>query len=278
MDGDQDDGGAGTGSASWLQGPTPCGPPMSAREDASPRSSTQVLNPLTEERPFSSFRQPLALSRSSSSPESAMDDLSPRQVDVLEFITRTMEDRGFPPTYREIGDGLGISSTNGVADHVKALVKKGYLRKVGGGAARGLQLTEKCLEATGAPTLDVPILGHVAAGLPILAEENREGSLTLGRDLVPGDGPTFALRVRGESMIEEGIHDGDYVVVRQQQTARNGDMVVALVDGEATVKFFFREGKRIRLQPAHPTMAPIFVDPTQDSAIQGKVVAVFRVY
>lgn len=207
-----------------------------------------------------------------------MDDLSPRQQDVLELIRRTVEERGFPPTYREIGDALGISSTNGVADHVKALVKKGYLHKLGGGAARGLQLTDRCQDLADANTLDVPILGNVAAGLPILAEENRDGSLVLGRDLVPGDGPTFALRVRGESMIEEGIHDGDYVIVRQQQTARNGDMVVALVDGEATVKFFFREGARIRLQPAHPTMPPIFVDSTHQAAIQGKVVAVFRVY
>lgn len=207
-----------------------------------------------------------------------MDDLSPRQSDVLDLIRSTIEDRGFPPTYREIGDALGISSTNGVADHVKALVKKGYLRKFGGGAARGLQLTEKSLALGDVHTVDVPILGQVAAGVPILAEENRDGSLVLGRDMVPGDGPTFALRVRGESMIEEGIHDGDYVIVRQQQSARNGEMVVALIDGEATVKFFFREGSRIRLQPAHPTMPPIFVDSTQDAAIQGKVIAVYRVY
>ena len=207
-----------------------------------------------------------------------MDDISPRQADVLEYIRRAVEERGFPPTYREIGDALGISSTNGVADHVKALVKKGYLRKADGGAARGLQLTAMSTAMTDAPMLEVPILGNVAAGLPILADENHDGSLQLGRDMVPGDGPTFALRVRGESMIEEGIHDGDYVIVRQQQNARNGDMVVALVDDEATVKFFFREGNRIRLQPAHPTMAPIFVDATQQAVIQGKVVAVFRVY
>lgn len=207
-----------------------------------------------------------------------MDDLSSRQLDVLECIRQAVEQRGFPPTYREIGDALGISSTNGVADHVKALVKKGYLRKADGGTARGLQLTPLSTAMTDSPTLEVPILGNVAAGVPIMADENHDGSLRLGRDLVPGDGPTFALRVRGESMIEEGIHDGDYVIVRQQQTARNGDMVVALVDDEATVKFFFREGKRIRLQPAHPTMAPIFVDPSQQTAIQGKVVAVYRVY
>lgn len=207
-----------------------------------------------------------------------MEDLPPRQADVLRFIQKTVEQRGYPPSYREIADALGVTSTNGVADHVKALVKKGYLKKPDDGTARSLQLTALGTAVTDAPMLSVPILGNVAAGSPILADENLDGALQLGRDMIPGDGPTFALRVRGESMIEEGIHDGDYVIVRQQQTARNGDMVVALIDDEATVKFFFREGKRIRLQPAHPTMAPIFVDASQQAAIQGKVVAVFRTY
>lgn len=207
-----------------------------------------------------------------------MDDLAPRQAEVLHYIQKTLEGRGFPPTYREIADALGVTSTNGVADHVKALVKKGYLKKPEAGAARGLQLTSLGSAMSDSPVLVVPILGNVAAGSPIMADENFDGSLQLGRDLVPGDGPTFALRVRGDSMIEEGIQDGDYVIVRQQQTARNGDMVVALVDEEATVKFFFREGDRIRLQPAHPTLAPIFVDRTQQTVIQGKVVAVFRTY
>jgi len=207
-----------------------------------------------------------------------MDELTPRQADVLHFIQRALEERGFPPTYREIGDALGISSTNGVADHVKGLIKRGYLAKPQAGAARSLQVTARGSAMGDSPMLDVPILGNVAAGLPIMADENHDGTLHLGRDMVPGDGPTFALRVRGESMIEEGIHDGDYVIVRQQITARNGDMVVALIDDEATVKFFFREGPRIRLQPAHPTMPPIYVDARQQTAIQGKVVAVFRVY
>lgn len=207
-----------------------------------------------------------------------MDDLSPRQSDVLQVIREALEERGIPPTYREIGDALGIASTNGVADHVKALVKKGYVKKAGGGAARGLQLTERCQPLSTSDTVDIPILGNVAAGLPILAEENHDGSLAFSREMVPSDGPLFALRVRGESMIEEGIHDGDYVIVKQQRTARNGEMVVALVDDEATVKFFFREGDRIRLQPAHPTMPPIYVDARSQTAIQGRVVGVWRVY
>lgn len=207
-----------------------------------------------------------------------MDELAPRQVETLRFIQKTIEERGFPPTYREIGEALGITSTNGVADHVKALIKKGYIKKDQANTARGIQLTSLCSSLGDSRLLDVPVLGQVAAGTPILAEENLDGVLSFGRDLVPGDGPVFALRVRGESMIEEGIHDGDLVIVRQQETARNGEMVVVLVDDEATVKFFFREGNRIRLQPAHPTMPPIFIDATQRAAIQGRVVAVFRSY
>ncbi len=207
-----------------------------------------------------------------------MDELPQRQRDVLEFIASCIEDRGVPPTYREIGDALGIGSTNGVADHVKALVKKGYLEKVAGGAARGLRLTNRARQSLPDTISEVPLVGFVAAGNPILAEENHEKTLHLDRSLLPDGGTHFALRVRGDSMIEEGIHDGDIVVVMQQSTARNGDIVVALVDGEATVKFFFREGRRIRLQPAHPTMDPIFVDSSADAAVQGRVVGVYRQY
>jgi repressor LexA len=209
-------------------------------------------------------------------------DLSPRQRDVLDFISSTLAHRQVPPTYREIGDALGIASTNGVADHVKALIKKGYLKKIdpgpdGAGVARGLQLTDKAGSKRRGAVVSVPLVGHVAAGQPILAEENYERALHLDRGLVP-DGVIFALRVRGESMIEEGIHDGDFVIVKQQSTARNGDIVVALVDGDATVKHFFREGPRIRLQPANSDMEPIFVDATNSTLIQGLVVGVYRTY
>lgn len=206
-------------------------------------------------------------------------ELSPRQRDVLDFIRSALNQRGYPPTYREIGDALGISSTNGVADHVKALVRKGFLEKSGGGAARGLKLTTKARPPQRGDTVSVPVIGQVAAGIPILAEENYEKSLHFDRSMLPGGAAAiYALRVRGDSMMEEGILDGDVVVVKQQSTARNGDIVVALVDGEATVKFFFHEGSRIRLQPAHPTMAPIYVDPSQTSALQGIVVGVYRQY
>jgi len=210
-----------------------------------------------------------------------MTDLSQRQSDVLDFVVKAIETRGLPPSYREIGDGLGIASTNGVSDHVKALIKKGYLKKIDGGAgkARGLQLTAKARSMHAHDNLiEIPLLGHVAAGTPILAEENQESVLNFDANLLRGSGPTFALRVRGDSMIDEGIHDGDMVLVRQQATARNGDIVVALVDGEATVKYFFHEGHRIRLQPGNASMDPIFVGPEQHTSIQGTVAGVIRVY
>ena len=210
-----------------------------------------------------------------------MTQLSQRQSDVLEFIVTTIAGRGLPPSYREIGDALGIASTNGVSDHVKALIKKGYVKKIEGapGAARGLQLTLKARSMHANDNMvEVPLLGHVAAGTPILAEENHERTLNIDATLLKGSGPSFALTVRGDSMIEEGIHDGDIVIVRQTNTARNGDIVVAMVDGEATVKYYFHEGERIRLQPANSTMEPIFVGPDQSTSIQGKVAGVVRVY
>jgi repressor LexA len=211
-----------------------------------------------------------------------MLELSPRQNDVLSFVAQTIERRGLPPSYREIGDALGIASTNGVSDHVKALVKKGYLRKIEGapgGVARGIQLTSKAKSLYSTDEMVyVPLVGHVAAGQPILAEEHHERTLAFDASLFKPGGASFALKVRGESMIEEGIHDGDYVIVRQQSTARNGDIVVALVEGEATVKYYFHEGERIRLEPANSAMSPIFVGADQETLIQGIVAGVFRVY
>jgi repressor LexA len=206
------------------------------------------------------------------------DDLSPRQKDVLDFISARITQRGIPPTYREIGDAIGISSTNGVADHIKALVRKGYVRKEPSGTARGLQLTTKAGQAREGATIAVPLVGTVAAGSPILAEQNHDGTMYMGADMLPRKGTVFALKVRGESMIEEGIHDGDVVFVHQRPDVRNGDIVVALIDGEATVKYFFRERDRVRLDPAHPTMKPIYVNENNDASIQGVVVGVYRQY
>ncbi len=209
-----------------------------------------------------------------------MNDLSARQKEVLEFIQQTISISKLPPTYREIGDALGISSTNGVSDHVKALIRKGYIEKPKGksSSARGLLLTEKAEFHSLSNLVDVPLLGMVAAGAPILAQENYERTLRFDDSLAPQGKPVFALRVRGDSMMDDGILDGDIVIVRKQSSANEGDIVVALVDGEATVKRFFRERNRIRLQPSHPTMRPIYVDSTQDAHIQGVVVGVHRTY
>ena len=209
-----------------------------------------------------------------------MEDLSPRQKEVLEYIISTITRRNMPPTYREIGDALGIASTNGVSDHVKALIRKEYLERPskGSGIARGLILTEKAREPIAESIVDVPLLGQVAAGIPILADENYERTLRLDQSMTKGSRKVFALRVRGESMINEGILEGDIVIVRQQSTASDGDIVVVLIDGEATVKTFFRERHRIRLQPANDSMRPIYINGSSCAGIQGKVVGVYRSY
>ena len=210
-----------------------------------------------------------------------MEDLSKRQREVLDYIQSRILHNNIPPTYREIGDALGISSTNGVSDHVKALIKKGYIRKVssGSGAARGLILTEKSSVQRSDTVIDVPLIGTVAAGAPILAEESYERTLRLDASMADTSAPVYALRVRGDSMINAGIYEDDIVIVRQTQSSfRPGDIVVALIDGEATVKYFFRESNRICLQPANDHMKPIYIDPTQNSLIQGVVIGLYRQY
>ncbi len=207
-----------------------------------------------------------------------MEDLAPRQQAILEYIASSIDQRGIAPSFREIGDALGIRSTNGVADHVKALARKGYIERVGGrGRARSIRLTTK---ATGnfheEATVAVPIIGRVAAGIPALAEENYDSSVRVDATLVPPGASCFALTVAGESMVEDGILDGDVVIVRQTKTARNGETVVVRVFDEATVKRFYREGDRIRLQPANSSMEPIYVDGTMDVEVLGKVVSLIR--
>lgn len=209
-----------------------------------------------------------------------MEDLAPRQQQVLDFIAASVQQKGIPPSLREIGDALGIRSTNGVADHIKALIRKGYLERVdsaGSGRARALRLTPKSTgRFTETATVAVPVVGRVAAGLPILAEENYEGAIHVDSSLVPKGATVFALEVVGQSMIEDGILEGDYVFVRKQETATDGETVVAMVEDEATVKRFYRESGRVRLQPANSSMGPIWVSPDQPLSILGKVVGVYR--
>ncbi len=170
------------------------------------------------------------------------------------------------PTVREIAQAVGVSSTATVHQHLAALETKGFIRR-GSYKHRAIELPH-----TNRPAVNVPLLGRIAAGQPILAAENRDEELPLPRDLV-GEGETFALTVRGESMIEAGIHDGDLVVVRRQATAANGDIVAALLGEEATVKLFYREADRIRLQPANSTMEPIYA---REVTVLGKVILVIR--
>lgn len=207
-----------------------------------------------------------------------MDPLPPRQRELLDFVAAYTDHKGIPPTLREIGEALGIRSTNGVSDQVKALVKKGFLERVGDArTSRGIRLTH---EARGgfreSATLAVPVIGRVAAGSPILAEENYAGTMHMDASVMPHQAPVFALVVHGNSMIEDGILDGDYVFVRKQSDCRNGDIIVAMVDGEATCKRFFRERTRIRLQPANAEMQPIYVDSSRDMEVLGVVVGVYR--
>lgn len=207
-----------------------------------------------------------------------MEDLAPRQREILEYIAASVDQKGIAPTYREIGDALGIRSTNGVSDHVKALIRKGYLtRSAASGSARSLRLSAMALGSFhDQATVSVPLVGRVAAGLPLLAEENFDGTVRLDATLLPANVPCFALQVTGDSMIEDGILDGDLVVVRQQRTARNGEIVVVRVGDEATVKRIFHEGRRIRLQPANQAMQPILVDASAEVEVLGKVVALVR--
>lgn len=209
----------------------------------------------------------------------AIAELSPRQREILDFIVAEVTRTGVVPSYREIGASLGIDSTNAVSDHIKALIKKGYVERVGEpGRPRSLRLTEP---ATGFLSDDaittVHMLGRIAAGVPLLAEENYEGSIRVDASMLPPGGRVFGLMVTGESMIEDGILDGDTLFVRQKDEARDGEIAVVMVDGEATVKRVYREGDRLRLQPANSAMDPIYVDRRNgDVRVIGIAVGVFR--
>lgn len=207
--------------------------------------------------------------------------LTRKQREIYDFIREHIREQGYPPTVREIGEALGLSSSSTVHSHIAALEVKGYLRR-DGSSARALTVVEgrsdeeDCTPASDEEllrnTIALPLVGQVAAGEPILAEQNIEETLTLPKQIV-GDSSSFLLKVRGESMRDIGILDGDYVVVRQSSTARNGEIVVAMVDDSATVKRFFKESGHIRLQPENETMDPIIVD---DCTILGTVTALFR--
>lgn len=199
-------------------------------------------------------------------------DLSQRQTKILEFIKLEIRKKGYPPAVREIGEAVGLLSSSTVHGHLQTLEDKGYIRRdpTKPRAIEILDSSSDILEAK--KVVHIPIVGRVTAGQPILAVENLEGTFPLPADLVRQDN-VFMLRVQGESMIGAGILDGDFIIVRQQSDARNGEIVVALIGDEATVKRFFKERTLIRLQPENPTMEPIY---SQDVSILGKVVGVYR--
>jgi len=222
-----------------------------------------------------------------------MQGLTKRQEQTLDFIRHSITQRGYQPTLREIGEHMGIRSTNGVNDHLRALERKGYLRRedmksralklVDVGAALASSVPENDAVPESDDHLDdemveIQVLGRVAAGLPLLAEENVIDTVRIDRMLVRGGRDVFGLRVTGDSMIEAGIFSGDYIFVRKQSTADRGEIVVALIGDEATVKYFFPERDYVRFQPANARMAPILVRASdfKPTMLLGKVVGVYR--
>jgi len=231
------------------------------------------------------------------------DALTDRQQQILDFISSSIAERGYPPTLREIGEHFGIRSTNGVNDHLKALEKKGVLRRedlksramrpitspppAGGDVIPirrgqvGAVANVEPIASSGSgdeSMCEIPIIGRVAAGAPILAVENVQDTVKVDRVLIGGHREVFGLRIVGESMIEDGIFDGDYVFVKKTPTAGRGDIVVAMIEGEATVKRYFPEGDHIRFQPANSNMSPIIVKKSEFKQIDiiGIVVGVYR--
>lgn len=210
-----------------------------------------------------------------------MQGLTKRQAQTLDFIRQSIEERGYPPTLREIGESMGIRSTNGVNDHLRALERKGYLSREDM-KSRALRLVSR--EPAEPPPsgddglLDVQVLGRVAAGLPLLAEENVVDTVRIDRMLVRGGRDVFGLRVQGDSMINAGILNGDYIFVRKQASAEPGEIVVALIGDEATVKYYHPEKDYVRFQPANDQMAPILVRASDFRAtmLLGVVVGVYR--
>ncbi|NMA69354.1 MAG: transcriptional repressor LexA [Desulfitobacterium sp.] len=198
-------------------------------------------------------------------------DLSKRQTDILEHIKKVIREKGYPPSVREIGDAVGLMSSSTVHGHLQTLEEKGYIRR-DPTKPRAIEVLDSS-NSEEKQTVLVPIVGRVTAGQPILAHENIEDHFPLPKELVNSD-TVFMLKVEGESMIDAGILDGDLILVRQQKVARNGEIVVAMVGDEATVKRYFKEKTLIRLQPENQFMEPIF---SQDVAILGKVIGVFRV-
>ena len=200
--------------------------------------------------------------------------ISPKQTEILEYIKSEIINRGFPPAVREICEAVNLKSTSSVHSHLETLERNGYIRR-DPTKPRAIEIVDDNFNLTRRELVNVPVVGRVAAGEPILAVENVENYFPIPAEFMPNS-QTFMLNVKGESMINAGILDGDQILVQQQSTAENGDIVVALIDDSATVKTFYKEDGYYRLQPENDTMEPIIVK--DDLKILGKVIGVFRFF
>ena len=203
----------------------------------------------------------------------AYGKISEKQNEILQFIKNEILNKGYPPSVRDICQAVNLKSTSSVHAHLETLEKNGYIRREGS-KNRAIEIIDDTFNLTRRETVNVPMVGRVAAGEPILAVENIESYFPIPVEDMP-NAQTFMLKVKGESMINAGIMDGDRIIVEQCDTARNGDMVVALVEDSATVKTFYKEKDHIRLQPENDTMDPIIVP---DCKILGKVFGVIRLW
>ena len=201
----------------------------------------------------------------------ANKEASPKQREILEYIKQEILKKGYPPAVREIGEAVNLKSTSSVHSHLNALEKKGYIRR-DPTKPRAIEICDDSFNMVRTDTVSIPIVGQVAAGQPILAEQNIENYFPIPMEYVPR-GEAFILKVKGDSMVNIGIMNGDQVLVEGTQDVRNGDVVVALIEDSATVKTFYKENGHIRLQPENDTMDPIIVD---NCMILGKVFGVYR--
>ncbi|MDE6904239.1 MAG: transcriptional repressor LexA [Lachnospiraceae bacterium] len=202
--------------------------------------------------------------------------ISQKQKEILEYIKQEILNKGYPPAVREICEAVHLKSTSSVHSHLETLEKNGYIRR-DPTKPRAIEIMDDTFNLTRREVVNVPMVGRVAAGEPILASENVESYFPIPTEFMPNE-KTFMLKVKGESMINAGIFDGDNILVKQQSTASNGDMVVALVEDSATVKTYYKEDGHYRLQPENDTMEPIIVVDKDQLEILGKVFGVFRFF
>lgn len=204
----------------------------------------------------------------------ATGKISAKQREILEYIKSEILSRGYPPAVREICEAVNLKSTSSVHSHLETLEKNGFIRR-DPTKPRAIEICDDNFQMVRTEMASLPVIGTVAAGTPILAEENIDSYFPVPAEIVPNGAPSFVLKVKGDSMINAGIFNGDQIFVQQCNTAKNGDTIVALIEDSATVKTFYKEKDHIRLQPENDDMDPIIVD---DCQILGKVFGVFRYY